>query len=78
MKNDSNKPVDTDAMQDEYDFRGARKNPYAARYAKGTNVVVLSPDVAKAFPDSESVNRALRACLEVAQAVPKQPTKRAG
>jgi len=50
-----------DDILPEYDFSKARKNPYAARYAEGTNVVLLDPDVARDFPDSESVNEALRA-----------------
>ena len=41
------------------------RGKYAARYAKGSDVVVVPPDTAKVFPDSESVNRALRACLEM-------------
>ncbi len=44
----------------EYDFSKARRGKYARRYAKGTNLVVLAPDVAKVFPDSQSVNEALR------------------
>lgn len=45
-------------MLDEYDFSEGERGKYAERFAKGSNVVVLSPDVAKSFPDSESVNRA--------------------
>lgn len=45
----------------EYDFRGGRRGVYAERYAQGTNLVHLAPDVAAVFPDSESVNAALRA-----------------
>jgi hypothetical protein len=52
-------------LLDEYDFSKGVRGKYASRYAKGTNVVVLEPDVAKLFPDSESVNRALRACAEI-------------
>jgi len=37
------------------------RGKYARRYAEGTNVVVLDPDVAEMFPDRESVNEALRA-----------------
>jgi hypothetical protein len=47
-------------IREEYDFTGGERGKYAARYAEGSNVVVLDPDVAAAFPDSESVNRALR------------------
>jgi hypothetical protein len=48
-------------MRKQYDFRGGIRGRYAQRYAEGTNVVVLDPDVAQMFPDRESVNEALRA-----------------
>ena len=47
-------------MRDNYDFSKGSRGEYAKRYKEGTNVVLLEPDVAKAFPDSESVNRALK------------------
>ena len=47
-------------MRDEYDFRGGVRGKYFKRYQSGSNVVVLAPDVAKDFPDSDSVNEALR------------------
>ena len=47
-------------MRDNYDFSKGSRGKYAQRYKEGTNVVLLEPDVAKAFPDSESVNRALK------------------
>jgi hypothetical protein len=47
-------------LRDEYDFRGGVRGKYASRYAEGSNVVVLDPDVAKAFPDAAAVNDALR------------------
>ena len=53
-------------MRSEYDFRGGVRGKYAARYAKGTNIVLLEPDVAKLFPDSRAVNEALRALALVA------------
>lgn len=49
----------------EYDFSKARRGKYARRYAKGTNLVALAPDVARVFPDSQSVNEALRALARV-------------
>lgn len=49
-----------DELRAEYDFAGGQRGKYAARYAEGSNVVVLDPDVAAVFPDAESVNRALR------------------
>ncbi len=48
-------------MRDEYDFAGVVRGKYARRYAQGTNVVVLEPDVAKVFTNAEAVNRSLRA-----------------
>ncbi len=54
-------------MLDEYDFSGGVRGKYAARFARGSSVVVLDPDVAQVFADSESVNRALRALVEIIQ-----------
>ena len=45
----------------EYDFFGGVRGKYARRYAQGSNVVVLEPDVAKSFSSADDVNRALRA-----------------
>jgi len=44
----------------EYDFSRGVRGEYAYRFAEGTNLVKLEPDVAKVFRDSASVNRALR------------------
>ncbi len=49
----------------DYDFSSGVRGKYAARYAEGTNVVVLSPDVAEIFPDSEAVNEALRTLVRI-------------
>ena len=54
-------------MLDEYDFSRGVRGKYAKRYAEGTNIVILAPDVAEFFPDSESVNTALRALVGVAR-----------
>lgn len=51
-------------MQSEYDFTGAVRGKYYKRYLESTNVVVLEPDVAKRFQNSESVNQALRTYLK--------------
>ena len=51
----------------EYDFSKGVRGKYAKRYAAGTNVVVLAPDVAAAFPDAKSVNETLRALLKIAR-----------
>ncbi|MGH2360214.1 MAG: hypothetical protein ACRDGM_06695 [bacterium] len=53
-------------MRSEYDFSGGVRGKYAQRYAAGSNVVVLDPDVAKLFPTARSVNAALRALAEIA------------
>ena len=52
-------------IRDEYYFRGGVRGKYAARYAEGSNVVLLAPDVAAHFPDSQSVNEALRALIAI-------------
>ena len=51
------------------------RGKYFASYQKGTNLVLLSPDVAKAFPTEESVNEALRSLIYIAQKT-IGPTKR--
>ena len=52
-------------MLEEYDFRKGIQGKYAKKYAEGTNVVVIEPDVAKFFPDHDSVNQALRSLAEI-------------
>jgi hypothetical protein len=54
-------------MLAEYDFSQGVRGKYAQRYSEGTNIVVLSPDVAECFPDSEAVNAALRALVKIAR-----------
>ena len=63
MKNEfmkKNKNAQKWKMLREYDFRGGVRGKYAKRYSQGTNIVILEPDVARNFPDSKSVNKALR------------------
>lgn len=68
---------DPDEILPEYDFSGAVRNPYASRYAAGSNVVVLEPDVAALFPNSTSVNEALRSLANVvAGRKKKRPSRR--
>ncbi len=77
MKKHSSKKRDsTDDLRAEYDFdySKARPNPYGAARLKGRAVaVVLDPDVAEAFPTSESVNTVLRS---VVAAVPRRSKAR--
>ena len=61
MKKTSKKNSSTE-MREEYDFTNGVRGKYAKRYAEGTNVIVLAPDVAAEFKNSHSVNEALR-CL---------------
>jgi len=61
----------------EYDFTHAAPNKYASRYAQGSAVVVLEPDVAAAFPSSVEANEALRALAGIIQKHrPRRPTQR--
>ena len=53
-------------MRAEYDFSIGARGKYADSYRRGTNVVLLDPELAKAFPDSKSVNDALRALVAIA------------
>jgi hypothetical protein len=52
-------------MRREYDFSDAVRGATVKRYAQGTNIVVIAPDVLDVFPDSASVNNALRALAPV-------------
>jgi len=54
-----------DEMRTEYDFSGGVRGKYAKEYAKGTNVVVLEPDIAREFPTAKSVNEALRSLMPI-------------
>ncbi len=55
-----NKESENNEMKEEYDFSQEVRGKYAKAYHQGSNVVVLTPDVAKRFPNAESVNQALR------------------
>jgi len=59
-----------DDLRPEYDLsklKGGIRGKYAQRYKEGANLVLLEPDVAEAFPDDESVNRALRLLMEISE-----------
>ena len=59
-----------DEMRPEYDFSKMKivgRGIYRERYRSGTNLVLLEPDVRKAFPDDESVNEALRVIAKAAK-----------
>jgi hypothetical protein len=70
MKKEGTKRVgrakaEEDTMRPEYDFSKAERGTTSARYAQGTNVVVLDPDVVRMFPNAAAVNQALRALGEI-------------
>ena len=58
-----------DELRPEYDMsqllKGAVRGKYAKRYHAGTNLVLLDPDVRKAFRDERAVNEALRLVIEL-------------
>ena len=65
MKKDS--AEEGDDLRPEYDFsklKGRVRGKYVERYREGTNLVLLDPDVAAAFPDAKAVNDALRLLLQ--------------
>ena len=64
MKKTPSKPSAPE-MRAEYDFSAGVRGKYVDRYRCGTNVVLLDPELAEAFPDSKSVNDALRAFLTI-------------
>lgn len=52
-------------MRPEYDFSNARPNPFAKKYAEGSNAVLIDADLLHFFPDSTSVNTALRTIVSL-------------
>lgn len=68
-------PDDSD-LRPEYDFSRGQRGKYAARLAKGSNVVALDRDVQKMFPDSASVNAALRALAQAVAAAKGTPPRK--
>jgi hypothetical protein len=56
----------TREMRAEYDFSGGVRGKYVDKYRRGINVVLLDQELAEAFPDSKSVNDALRALVAIA------------
>lgn len=58
-----------DKLRPEYDLKsllkGGVRGKYAARYRAGTNLVLLEPEVAKAFPNEKAVNEALKLVMKL-------------
>ena len=61
-----NDPSESNEMRPEYDFSGAVRGKHHAAYQQGTNVILLDPDIAQIFRDSEAVNHALRMLINLA------------
>ncbi len=67
----ANKREMADDLRPEYDLaklKGCVRGKYAKWFQQGTNLVLLSPDVARYFPDEQSVNAALRSLVGIAKA----------
>ena len=64
---------DNDEMLEEYDFSNGVRGKYVNRFKEGSNIVVLSPDVAEVFTDSKSVNEALRTLIKITRESKKIP-----
>ncbi|MBC7945447.1 MAG: hypothetical protein H7X91_09360 [Burkholderiales bacterium] len=56
-----------DEMRSDYDFSGGVRGKYFHHFMQSSNVVILEPDVATAFPNAEAVNDALRGLMRLAQ-----------
>jgi len=70
MKKKTEKRGRRDELRREYDlskWKGGVRGKHASRYRAGTNLVLLSPDAAKYFPDEQSVNTALRTLIHAAK-----------
>lgn len=67
-----------DELRPEYDFsqmQGGVRGKYVEQYRSGTNLVLLDPDVAQAFPTDAAVNEALRLLMQIAQRQQSTPTE---
>jgi hypothetical protein len=71
-KNTMKKTPEANELRPEYDFSSAVRGKHYKAYQEGTNVVLLDPDIAKVFKDSESVNHALRMLLELSESEVKR------
>jgi len=71
----SSSPVEPD-IRPEYDFLGGVRGRYEGRHARGSHLIVLEPDLAEVFPDSKSVNAALRLLADLARKQVRKPSTR--
>jgi len=78
MKKASSKRLD-DELRPEYDLsqlKGGVRGKYYRQASAGTNLVLIEPELADVFPDTESVNRALRLLVDAAEAAALGPPRR--
>lgn len=68
----------TEGLRSEYDLSGMLKEgtqgKYYGRYRGGTNLVLLAPDIARAFPTDEAVNEALRLVIRLRKLPLRKPS----
>ena len=71
-----------DKLREEYDLKALLKDAvrgkYVERYRAGTNLVLLEPEVAKAFPSTEAVNEALKLVMQLQRVPTRKPGRKAG
>lgn len=60
------KTTEPDDIKPEYDFSGGVRGKHHRAYQQGTNLLLLDPDIAEVFKDSEAVNWALRLLMTLA------------
>ena len=71
----ANSSAKSDELRSEYDLsalQGAVRGKYAKRFREGTNLVLLTPEIASYFPDDNSVNAALKSLVGIAKASLRQ------
>ncbi len=80
MKKASAKRLDDD-LRPEYDLsqlKGGVRGKYYRQAVAGTNLMLIEPEIAEVFPDSQAVNRALRLLLDTAEAAARPARRRQG
>lgn len=75
MKKSIPKRTAREDLRPEYDFTGGIRGKYVQRFQAGTKVVLLDPEVSAAFPDSDSVNEALRALPAISRRARNRRTR---
>jgi hypothetical protein len=75
MKRKTNS-ADAEPVDREVGISDASRNPFARDYYKSRNLRVLAPDLVEAFPDSETVNEALRMLVRVSRSTPQKVSAR--